>query len=42
MPVHRFYLLRVPDPSAREREYAAFVADLRKAAAWVRDHARAN
>jgi DNA polymerase len=40
--VHPSYLLRVPDPSAREREYAAFVADLASAAAWVRDHARAS
>ncbi|MDT7951838.1 MAG: UdgX family uracil-DNA binding protein [Acetobacteraceae bacterium] len=27
--VHPSYLLRLPDPAAKEREYAAFVADLR-------------
>ncbi|MGC8477864.1 MAG: UdgX family uracil-DNA binding protein, partial [Acetobacteraceae bacterium] len=31
--VHPSFLLRVPDEAAREREYAAFVADLRVAAA---------
>ena len=30
--VHPSYLLRLPDPAAREREYAAFVDDLRQAA----------
>ncbi len=30
--VHPSYLLRLPDEAAREREYAAFVADLRLAA----------
>ena len=29
--VHPSYLLRLPDESARQREYAAFVADLRQA-----------
>jgi DNA polymerase len=33
--VHPSYLLRLPDPDAREREYAAFVADLAGAAAAV-------
>ena len=28
--VHPSFLLRVPDENAKEREYRAFVADLRK------------
>jgi len=35
--VHPSFLLRVP-PENREREYAAFVADLRIAAQWLRGH----
>jgi uracil-DNA glycosylase len=31
--VHPSYLLRLPDPASKRREYAAFVADLRAAAA---------
>jgi DNA polymerase len=31
--VHPSYLLRLPDEAAKQREYAAFVADLRQAAA---------
>jgi uracil-DNA glycosylase family protein len=30
--VHPSYLLRLPDPASKEREYRAFVADLKKAA----------
>jgi hypothetical protein len=30
--VHPSYLLRVPDPELKEREYERFVADLRVAA----------
>jgi DNA polymerase len=33
--VHPSYLLRLPDEEAKHREYAAFVADLRQAAALV-------
>jgi len=33
--VHPSFLLRIPDPSGQEREYAAFVQDLRKAQALV-------
>jgi probable DNA metabolism protein len=33
--VHPSYLLRLPDPEAKAREYANFVADLRKAGAAV-------
>ena len=33
--VHPSYLLRLPDEEAKRREYAAFVADLRQAAALV-------
>jgi len=32
LTVHPSYLLRLPDAAAREREFAAFVADLRQAA----------
>ena len=40
--VHPSYLLRLPDPAAREREYAAFVADLAGAAAGVADRPRSR
>ena len=33
--VHPSYLLRLPDEASKHREYAAFVADLRQAAAMV-------
>jgi len=33
--VHPSYLLRLPDEASKQREYAAFVADLRQAAAMV-------
>ena len=33
--VHPSYLLRLPDDSSKQREYAAFVADLRQAKAMV-------
>ena len=33
--VHPSYLLRLPDEASRQREYAAFVADLRQAAALL-------
>ena len=33
MTVHPSFLLRVPDEESKKREYRAFVADLRKAAA---------
>ena len=33
--VHPSYLLRLPDEESKVREYAAFVADLRAAAALV-------
>jgi DNA polymerase len=33
--VHPSYLLRRPDEDSRQREYGAFVADLRAAAALV-------
>jgi len=33
--VHPSYLLRLPDAAAKRREYAAFVADLRRAAALL-------
>jgi uracil-DNA glycosylase family protein len=33
--VHPSYLLRLPDEAAKRREYAAFVGDLRKAAALL-------
>jgi DNA polymerase len=39
--VHPSYLLRLPDPEARELEYQRFVADLAIAAALVRKSARA-
>jgi uracil-DNA glycosylase len=32
--VHPSSLLRAPDPAARARAYADFLADLRAAAAW--------
>lgn len=32
LTVHPSYLLRLPDAAAREREFAAFVSDLRQAA----------
>jgi DNA polymerase len=35
LTVHPSYLLRLPDEEAKTREYAAFVADLRAAAALV-------
>jgi uracil-DNA glycosylase family protein len=35
--VHPSYLLRLPDAASKAREYAAFVADLRCAAALARD-----
>ena len=35
--VHPSFLLRVPDEDAKEREYRAFVADLRKIAEIVGD-----
>lgn len=38
--VHPSFLLRVP-PEDRDREYAAFVADLRIAAQWLRSHGKA-
>lgn len=34
--VHPSFLLRLPDPEAKKREYAAFVEDLRRVAALVR------
>jgi hypothetical protein len=33
--VHPSYLLRLPDEAAKQREYAAFVDDLRLAAGLV-------
>ena len=39
--VHPSYLLRLPDPEARAREYERFVEDLRIAAALSRKLARA-
>jgi uracil-DNA glycosylase len=33
--VHPSYLLRLPDEASKQREYAAFVADLQRAAAMV-------
>src|SRR5213078_1593630 len=36
--VHPSSILRAPDPDARERAYSDFVADLRTAAAWLREH----
>jgi len=39
--VHPSYLLRLPDPEARAREYERFVEDLRIAAALSRKSARA-
>ncbi|MBV9118847.1 MAG: UdgX family uracil-DNA binding protein, partial [Acetobacteraceae bacterium] len=35
--VHPSFLLRVPDEAAREREYAAFVEDLRRVAGLARE-----
>jgi DNA polymerase len=32
---HPSYLLRLPDEASKEREYAALVADLRTAHAWL-------
>jgi uracil-DNA glycosylase len=37
--VHPSSILRAPDPEARERAYADFVADLRGAARWLREGA---
>jgi DNA polymerase len=39
--VHPSYLLRLPDPEARELEYSRFVDDLRIAASLQRKSARA-
>jgi DNA polymerase len=39
--VHPSYLLRMPDPDTKAREYQRFVADLRVAAAALRKSARA-
>src|SRR6201747_923965 len=39
--VHPSYLLRLPDPDAKAREYARFVDDLKIAAALLRKSARA-
>jgi uracil-DNA glycosylase len=33
--VHPSYLLRLPDEQSKQREYAAFVADLRQAKALL-------
>ena len=35
--VHPSFLLRVPDEDAKEREYRAFVADLRKVAELIEE-----
>lgn len=42
LTVHPAFLLRLPDASARQREYAAFVADLRLAAKLARPHVSAE
>ncbi len=39
--VHPSYLLRLPDEETRHREYERFVADLKIAAAYLKQHARA-
>jgi uracil-DNA glycosylase len=39
--VHPSYLLRLPDEESRRREYDRFVADLKIAAAYLKQHARA-
>jgi DNA polymerase len=39
--VHPSYLLRLPDEDSRHREYARFVADLKIAARYLKEHARA-
>ncbi len=39
--VHPSYLLRLPDEDSRHREYERFVADLKIAAAYLKQHARA-
>jgi DNA polymerase len=39
--VHPSYLLRLPDEESRHREYERFVADLKIAAAYLKQHARA-
>jgi uracil-DNA glycosylase len=39
--VHPSYLLRMPDPDTKAREYQRFVDDLRVAAAALRKSARA-
>jgi DNA polymerase len=39
--VHPSYLLRLPDEDSRHREYARFVDDLKIAARYLREHARA-
>ncbi|MFL6840523.1 MAG: UdgX family uracil-DNA binding protein [Bradyrhizobium sp.] len=39
--VHPSYLLRMPDPDVKAREYRRFVDDLKLAAAWLRKTARA-
>jgi DNA polymerase len=36
--IHPSYLLRMPDPASRKKEYAGFVRDLTKAHAFVADH----
>jgi DNA polymerase len=39
--VHPSYLLRLPDEESRHREYDHFVADLKIAARYLKEHARA-
>jgi uracil-DNA glycosylase len=39
--VHPSYLLRLPDPDARAREYERFVSDLKMAAAALQRSAHA-
>jgi DNA polymerase len=39
--VHPSYLLRLPDPEAKAREYARFIEDLKIAAQVLRKAARA-
>ena len=39
--VHPSFLLRLPDEDSRHREYARFVADLKIAARYLKEHARA-
>jgi uracil-DNA glycosylase family protein len=39
--VHPSFLLRLPDEDSRHREYARFVADLKIAARYLTEHARA-